>query len=315
MHISPVTVVLPVYNGEKYLPAAIESILAQTFTDFAFLIIDDGSTDGSADVIQSYAQRDPRIRPTVRSNRGLVATLNEGIAEARGKYIARMDADDISMPERFMQQVAFLDANPRCVALGTSFILIDEAGKEVKIWHCFVHDSTVRHALAAEGCIPHPTAMCRKSAVIEAGGYREDYPAAEDYDLWRRLARIGELSNLAELLLYKREVDAAVSDKHAKTQRQSADRIRDEIWHDECLARYKRMSLRTMSQLPGEHQPALEDLQKELAKIALGHGAVKLFAYLYWDRLRFRMSALWHRGRTRVSSGRGRDSVGQTKQG
>jgi glycosyltransferase involved in cell wall biosynthesis len=301
LNIPQVTVILPVYNGDKYLAEAIESILEQTYTDFDFLIIDDGSTDGSFAIIQSFAQRDPRIRFTTRGNRGLVATLNEGVAQARGKYIARMDADDISMPARFKRQVSFLDANPSCVVLGTSFILINEAGRELKTWRCFIHDLTIRHALPAEGCIPHPTAMCRKSAIIEANGYRENYPAAEDYDLWRRLARVGELNNLSEPLLYKREVDAAVSDRQAQTQRQSAKRIRNEIWHDQDLAPYRRVSLSTLSRLPGEHRPALEDLQKELAKIALGRAAIKLFAYLYWDRLRFRASAFRRRSRGRLS--------------
>jgi hypothetical protein len=295
MNAPSLSVVLPVYNAEEYLAEAIESILAQTYTDFEFLIIDDGSTDGSLDIINLHAREDQRIRVIARSNLGLVKTLNEGVARARGEYIARMDADDISRPERFKQQVDFLNSNPRCVVLGTSVVLIDDSGRELATWHCFLHDVSIRHALPAEGCIPHPTAMLRKSAVLEVGGYKEDYLAAEDYDLWHRLAQVGELNNLAEPLLYKRESSTAVSGKHATIQHRSADRIRSEIWDNEDLSAYKRLSLSTLCRLPGEHQPALVDLQRDLALIALRHRDARLLFYFCWDIVKFAVRARWHR--------------------
>jgi glycosyltransferase involved in cell wall biosynthesis len=285
-----VSVILPVYNAEEHLAEAIESVLRQTHADFELLIINDGSTDGSLEIIELYAREDPRIRVIDRANRGLIATLNEGITEARGEYIARMDADDISMPERFARQVDWLTRNAGCVLVGASFILIDESGREDRTWHCFVNDVTIRHALPAEGCIPHPTAMFRGSAVIQVGGYRDAYVAAEDYDLFRRLVHVGELHNLAEPLLYKRESERQVSATLADTQVRSADRIRNEIWQDRRLSRYKRVSLRRLCRLPGEHAPALEGLQKELALIALRHGDVRLFAYLCADIVRFRLA-------------------------
>jgi hypothetical protein len=185
--------------------------------------------------------------------------------------------------------------------VGASFILIDESGRPHTTWHCFVNDITIRHALPAEGCIPHPTAMFRRSAVTQAGGYREDYVAAEDYDLWRRLARVGRVQNLAEPLLFKRESDSQVSAVHAQAQRQMADRIRNEIWQDEHLSRYKRVSLLTLSQLPGEPAEALEGLQKELALIALRRLDLRLFLYLCADIVRYRL-----RARRRAADGSGR---------
>jgi glycosyltransferase involved in cell wall biosynthesis len=278
---------MPVYNADIYVAAATESILAQTYSDFEFLIIDDGSTDSSLALITEYAKADRRIRVISRANRGLVTTLNEGLAESRGGYIARMDADDVAMPSRLAEQVAFLAANDRCVLLGTSFTLIDEHGNVVSAWRSFVHDLTIKHALAVEGCICHPTAMYRKSAVLEVGGYRHSYIAAEDYDLWRRLAKIGELRNLPELLLYKRETQTAASSKLATIQHESAERIRREVWRDKVLAGYRRVPLSTLIGLPGEHPPMLESLQKSLALLAIRRGDVRLFLYLCWDLMRF----------------------------
>jgi glycosyltransferase involved in cell wall biosynthesis len=281
------TVLMPVYNAEAYVAAATESILAQTFRDFEFLIIDDGSTDNSLAVITEYARADRRIRVISRANRGLVATLNEGLAESRSAYIARMDADDVAIPARLKEQFDFLAANDQCAVLGTSFILIDEDGNVIATWHSFIHDLTIKHALSVEGCICHPTAMYRKSAVLEVGGYREAYVAAEDYDLWRRLASVGELRNLPEPLLYKRETQATVSATLATIQRESAERIRQEVWRDRAFARYRRVSLSRLLQLSDEHPPTLKSLQKNLAIRAIKRGDVRLFVYLCWDLMRF----------------------------
>jgi glycosyltransferase involved in cell wall biosynthesis len=249
-----VTVLMPVYNADAYVAAATESILAQTYTDFEFLIIDDGSTDSSLAVITEYANADWRIRVISRANRGLVTTLNEGLAESRGGYIARMDADDVAMPSRLREQAAFLAANDRCALLGTSFILIDEHGNVVSAWRSFIHDLTIKHALAVEGCICHPTAMYRKSAVLEVGGYREAYVAAEDCDLWRRLAKIGDLHNLPEPLLYKRESQTTVSAKLATIQHESAERIERSAISPEDQRSDRRRHARSRTPVPEDHR-------------------------------------------------------------
>jgi glycosyltransferase involved in cell wall biosynthesis len=287
------SVIMPVYNAERHAAEAIESLLRQTHADFELLVLDDGSTDATGAIVARYAADDARIRVIEHAHRGLVAALNEGLAQARGEYIGRMDADDIAMPERLARQVEWLDRHPACVVVGSSFVLIDDWGREIKVHHCFVNDLTIRHALAVEGCIPHPTAVFRRAAAVGAGGYRPAYDVAEDYDLWRRLARIGELHNLPEPLLYKREGPAAVSSLRADTQLERAAVIRDEIWRDPHLSAHRRVSLRTLSRQPGEHGPALDGLQKELAKAALRRRDVGLFLYLCADLLtsRWRLPA------------------------
>jgi glycosyltransferase involved in cell wall biosynthesis len=295
------SVILPVYNGEAHLDEAIRSIRAQTFSAFEFLIIDDGSTDGSLEIIERHAREDERIRVRARANRGLIETLNEGLAMAGGEYVARMDADDIALPSRFQKQIEFMMQHPRCVLLGSSFVFIDDAGREDRLHHCFIHDVTIRHALPLEGAILHPAAMFRRSAVMDVGGYRAGYVAAEEYDLWHRLAHRGQLNNLAEPLLRYREWMGRVSTRDAAVQRRVADRIRDEIWNDPDLAPYRRVPLSTLSRLPDEHAPALEELQRQLARTALRRGNLGLFSYLCWDLGRFRMASRRDRRRARAA--------------
>src|SRR5207237_10277673 len=126
-----VSVLLPVWNGEAFLEQAMESILRQTLSSFELIVIDDGSTDRSAAIAEEFASRDPRMRVLRRPHEGLSAALNAGIAAARGEYVARMDADDISAPDRLRKQVAYLDAHPACVAVGAWSDVVDEAGRQI----------------------------------------------------------------------------------------------------------------------------------------------------------------------------------------
>src|SRR5687768_645866 len=124
-----ISVLMSVYNGERYLAAAMDSILAQSFRDFELIVIDDGSKDSSPAILQDYARRDSRVKLTIRANNGLTLTLNEAFAQSRGKYLARMDGDDIALPNRFARQVEFLDATPAVACVGGYFHLIDGAGR------------------------------------------------------------------------------------------------------------------------------------------------------------------------------------------
>lgn len=197
-----VSVVLPVYNAEAYLESAVRSVLDQTFQDFEVLLMDDGSSDGSLGILQAFARQDSRCIVHTRENRGLVATLNEGIGYARGELIARMDADDLCLPERFERQVAFLDQNPDCVALGTSAWLIDAEGDRIaERFLPRTHGEIDQAHLRGEGgAIYHPAVMIRASSVRSVGGYRQEYRHAEDFDLFLRMAEIGTLANLPEVL-------------------------------------------------------------------------------------------------------------------
>lgn len=203
-----ISVVLPVYNGGKFLNEAIESIISQTYDNFEFIIINDGSTDQSLNIINDYAAIDSRIRVISRENKGLVYSLNEGIDLAKGKYIARMDADDISLPERFELQYNFMEKHSDITILGT---FIDAFGDDeetcihIEKWFNEKINDKNEHIKASRGCpVPHPTVMM-KTDFAKSEGYSDLYPTMEDYELWIRAISKGyKISNLdIRLLKYR----------------------------------------------------------------------------------------------------------------
>lgn len=219
------SVVLPVYNAGKYLPGAIESVLRQTYSDFELLLLNDGSTDGSLHVLEVFAAQDPRCHVHSWPNRGLIATLNEGIRLARTDIIVRMDADDICHPQRFEKQIAYLAAHPECVAVGSRVKLIDPEGAPLRVFVDDIqHEAIDRAHMSGEGGsrICHPTVALRKAAIIACGAYRSEFQHAEDIDLFLRLAETGRLANLPEVLLEYRQHLGSIGYKHAEMQRNSA---------------------------------------------------------------------------------------------
>ena len=219
------SVILPVYNCRRYLAAAISSILDQTFTDFELLLLDDGSTDGSSDIMRSFAANDPRCITWSRENRGLVYTLNEGIDRSRAEILFRMDGDDISLPDRFERQMSYLMAHPECVAVGTESYLTDPEGCRLRPFTLpYSHEEIDgRHLRGLGGAIVHPSVALRKSAVVAAGGYRDAFRHAEDLDLFLRLAEKGRLANLPDILFEYRQHMGSIGHHHAGPQR-SANR-------------------------------------------------------------------------------------------
>lgn len=196
-----ISVLLTIYNAKKTVLETIRSVLAQTETDFEFLIVDDGSTDGSYDVADQAVKNDSRVRLIRQSNAGMAASLNRLINQSRGEYLARIDADDVAEPTRFATQVAFLDAHPDCVLVGSAVLNIDNEGDPYGVTTMPTdHEAIEQSLLAGAGGIMHPSTMLRRDAVIKTGGFALNYPVAEDQDLWLRLARIGRLANLPEPL-------------------------------------------------------------------------------------------------------------------
>jgi glycosyltransferase involved in cell wall biosynthesis len=215
-----VTVLMPVYNAERYVTDALESILNQTFGDFEFIVINDGSTDKSLEILKRYAAQDDRIRLISRENRGLVATLNEGLALARTPLIARMDADDISLPERLQLQAAFMDAHREVVCVGSYCDIIDATGRVIGIYSSMPtgHKEILDSLLNGVCVITHPTAMFRRERVLHAGGYDAAWMLVEDHELWLRLCASGELAGIPIPLLRYREHDVSVSSMHHHKQ-------------------------------------------------------------------------------------------------
>jgi glycosyltransferase involved in cell wall biosynthesis len=197
-----VTVLMPVYNGSAYLNASVNSILWQTHRDFEFLIVDDGSTDGSDVILADLASRDRRIRVFRNGHQGVVAAINRGIAEARGDFIVRMDADDIAWPERIERQLAFLGANPQVAAVGCAVRIIDGKGRPLQTGRYPISPAQVlEHLQSGNSSLASPATTVRRDALIAAGGLRPPFIYAEDFDLLLRLSERYDLANLPDILL------------------------------------------------------------------------------------------------------------------
>lgn len=191
-----------VYNAGQYLDDAVKSILQQDYPHFEFIVIDDGSTDDSCNKLQRYAAQSRQIRLIQQQNSGPAAARNAGIKAAAGKYIAIMDADDISHPTRLSKQVAYLENHEECVAVGSLLEMIDPEGELIAVEtdRPIIHSEILKFMLTGLGGIPNPSAMIRADLLKQLGGYNEEYPAAEDLDLWFRLSEHGKLANLPEAL-------------------------------------------------------------------------------------------------------------------
>jgi glycosyltransferase involved in cell wall biosynthesis len=211
---------MPVRNEERYVEAGIHSILGQTFTDFELIAVDDGSTDETASILRRLAEEDLRIVIIRLNGEGLVSALNAGVARARGDYVARMDADDVSRPGRLERQVAELDRRPALGVLGTRVRYIDADGKPGSSWDVPVGERLVRWTLAFGTPLAHPSVVMRRRFFTDTQ-YSDAAPHAEDYDLWVRLAALTDLDNLPEALLERRVHGTSVSDRNADHQKHS----------------------------------------------------------------------------------------------
>ena len=235
-----ISVVMSVYNGEKYLQESIESILAQTYSDFEFIIIDDCSTDDSVNIIESYD--DKRIR-LIRNehNLRLPASLNKGIKSATGKYIARMDADDISMPDRFDKQVSYMETHSEVVAAGGSFQAIDENGNNLYIHHSASGEKLAKYCLMPSP-MAHPTVMMRRDVIVDNNlFYDEQYSSAQDYDLWQRINKKFKIDNLPDILLKYRIQSNSISVAKRQQQQDNTYKIFSQyspvkVSYDEVMA-------------------------------------------------------------------------------
>ena len=212
-----ITVLMPVYNAERHFAEALDSVLAQTYTDFELLCVEDGSTDSSPAILARYAAKDSRIRVlTNGENRGIAFSLNRGLEEARAGLIARMDSDDVSLPGRLALQAEFMSTHPDVLVCSGTIVLY-ETGLRVSLP---LDDESVRICLLWQSPFCHPAAMFRREPVLAAGGYDASMSPAEDYELWSRLAEIPgwRFANLEPALLRYRAYPG--EDRHAYWSRQ-----------------------------------------------------------------------------------------------
>ena len=220
-----ISVILPVYNSEKFLAAAIESILNQSYKSFELLIFNDGSTDGSAAIIEQYS--DSRI-VFVNSpeNKGYLHWLNVGISASKGKYIARMDSDDIALPDRFELQIQFLELHPEIAIAGTGILVFDEINPEKKVI-TVSSEREIRWGLIFKNMLVHPSVMMRREAITNAGLlYKQAFYGSEDYRFWTDAIKAGlRVTNLQDVLLRYREHGNNFTKKNRERQVENSKKI------------------------------------------------------------------------------------------
>jgi hypothetical protein len=199
-----ISVILPIYNAQAFIAEAVNSVLTQSVQDFELILIDDASSDRTPEILAGML--DPRIRVIHHdANRGLVTSLNEGLRSASGNFIARMDHDDISLPDRFARQLAFLEQHSSIGVVGTGYRLIDGTGSLGPGYRPPVTHEEISWAMSFLCPLAHPTVMARRELLTDNGGYNEYAAYAEDYDLWERLSREVQFANLPEPLLLLRK--------------------------------------------------------------------------------------------------------------
>jgi glycosyltransferase involved in cell wall biosynthesis len=208
-----VSVVMPVYNGQLHLARSVESVLRQSFSDFELLIIDDGSTDGSRDIIDRYRAGDSRITLIRQPHSGLIVALNRGCEVARGRYIARLDSDDIAIQNRFELQFHHMERHPEIVLLGGGFECIDADGLVLFVMSWPGRNDGLHDYLLLDCYIAHTTIMFRREFFLTIGGYRPHFQDAEDYDLFLRMSDRRTVDNLPEVICQYRLHDQQISAK------------------------------------------------------------------------------------------------------
>ncbi|NEO92711.1 MAG: FkbM family methyltransferase [Moorea sp. SIO3G5] len=223
-----VSVIMPVWNSERYLAEAVDSVLNQTLKDFELIALDDGSTDKSLQILHDFAKQDSRIKVIASEHQGYSPLLNLGLSMAKGEYIARMDSDDVCFPERFEKQVKFLDEHPDYVAVGSQALRIDPEGDPIGYAKFPTdHENIDASQIEGQGKIMHPASMIRNDALIKVDGYRPEFEPGEDFDLFLRLAEVGKLANSSETLLKYRmhckNVTVTKKERHQRVKQKALE--------------------------------------------------------------------------------------------
>jgi len=275
-----VSVLMSVHNGERYLREAIESILSQTFLDFEFIIVDDASRDGTPEILEKYAKQDERVRLLLNfRNRGLTRSLIRGLNVAQGEYLARQDADDLSLPTRLERQVDLLEHHPEVDVVGTWSAHIDVDGRVFGRTHVVNTTEAIREALS-QGKTPfcHGSVMMRTAALEAVGGYDESFPVSQDFELWHRMLHAGRRLVVLEEELYQYRLTPNNCEASPTSHRQVEAAAR-------ALADYG------LAPMGSAKPPLAEDdllgrYYLHAGKIALHHGFRPAGARYFWEALR-----------------------------
>ncbi|MFA5007872.1 MAG: glycosyltransferase [Candidatus Omnitrophota bacterium] len=277
-----VSVVMPVYNARRYLSLAINSILQQTFSGFEFIIVNDGSSDESLKILEKYAKKDKRISIINQPNQGIAGALNNGIKASKAKYIARMDADDISLPQRLELQFKYMEKHPDCAIVGSWVYFIDISGAILKIYRppCTHEEILIELQKGNGGAIIHPAAMFRKKTLLQVGGYLREYNYIEDYDVYTRIADKGRLANLSDILFKYRLTPTGINYSEGTKQRRG---MINELKNQFCLKRgvppinhIEPLDASNMTQSAMHRQWAYFACEDEHWNVALKHALLSL---------------------------------------
>lgn len=264
-----VSVIMAVHNGGVFLPAAVESILEQSLRELEFVIVDDASTDGSLDKLKHYAKLDPRVVLVSNTEKqGLTKSLNIGAARSRGSFLARMDADDVAIACRLEQQLKWMISESECAVVGGQVMRIDEDGWPIGRWKVpLTHEEIdALHLAGYGGGIVHPAAMIRRQAFFKVGGYDNTFEAAQDFDLWLRLAEVGRLANLSGTVLNYRVHVSSISIGRRAVQLECLRRA--------CWSAHLRRGLTTQAKRLKQRADLMSphQLQRQLVRLALKSG-------------------------------------------
>ena len=280
-----ISVIMSVYNGEKYLKEAIESVLNQTFTDFEFIIVNDGSTDDSLKIIKSYADKRVRLIDN-ETNIGLTRSLNKAIEQARGEFVARQDADDVSLPGRFEEQIRYFERYPETALLGTGIYIIDEGGK---VSGKKAAQENPGESLFKSNRFNHGSTMFRSAVVRKLGGYNELLRYCQDYELWLRMAKSHEVRNLKQALYKLRSHDENIQFRkrdEAALYHLLAQRLAGDDLDAEALKAVKENGIKSLVPYLNKEEKVV--FSKAVAYMHLQHNEVKLAREEYRKVLRLK---------------------------
>lgn len=276
------SVVMPVYNAEKFLKESIDSILRQTFDDFEFIIINDGSTDNSQDIIDYYSSIDSRVVAVKQSNHGVVYTANKAIDLSKGEYVARIDADDIALPQRLEQEVAILNKHKNTVLVCSSFEVIDEDGEFLYKNITTPDNTSIKRALYLRNPIANGSTMIRKEALLKVGKFDDIF--AEDFHLWMKLEKLGDFEATGTVLYRWRMNTNGLTLSNNDLSMSQAKLYIDSLWEEKTPENVTLKDIKMINNFYSKDHTKDSGLFESVALSDISQLAAKLFISGHYTR-------------------------------